>query len=485
MAWWPDFRAAAPDVPCSLEGSGLRFPSIAGARMLCAAGLLGFPVLARQVTAQNDWVQDSDYALLHAKASGQDLECRLTRIAPFLGIDLLYHAGFEVHVPRRQFRADGVLRITTEITPARPRGAPRYFVQDLSVQPAGGEADGGALFSLGEGEYRVNWLMRGRGGRFRTAHWSFRVGSSRYGAKVETAMHPGHIEVAGIDPFSQPPEVKGGHLGRLKVAVFVNVAPPDPSAAALSTRDRFALGSMLKVIERDARATAGDRGRGAAGGEERRSRVSGPTPRPGDRCVRSAGCADLCRPAGGGAPARFAGLSERAGQPSVSDFLPGLQCEPHRGPVERRHRGRGPVFPGPGVCDQQAVGSVGGVEEHSGPHGWRGQSEGRRTAGCGGGAARCHSPEPLASPSITRRGNHLGARPAVSFLGRQPAMPQVSMRFEREAPECGSEGHPKQARSPPRSSRELTDRAYQPWPATPPPGIGRETQGELSLPPLR
>ncbi len=221
--------------------------------MLCAAGLLGFPVLARQVTAQNDWVQDSDYALLHAKASGQDLECRLTRIAPFLGIDLLYHAGFEVHVPRRQFRADGVLRITTEITPARPRGAPRYFVQDLSVQPAGGEADGGALFSLGEGEYRVNWLMRGRGGRFRTAHWSFRVGSSRYGAKVETAMHPGHIEVAGIDPFSQPPEVKGGHLGRLKVAVFVNVAPPDPSAAALSTRDRFALGSMLKVIERDAR----------------------------------------------------------------------------------------------------------------------------------------------------------------------------------------------------------------------------------------
>src|SRR5262249_48386514 len=110
------------------------------------------------------------------------------------------------------------------------------------------EFDG--FFSLGQGKYHVDWMMRENGGRVCASSWDI---EARFGPK-ELAMKAwtgtGLVQPAERDPFREEvPIARDKDLVNLDI--LVNVGPRDASAAALDPHDLQNVTETLRQIARD------------------------------------------------------------------------------------------------------------------------------------------------------------------------------------------------------------------------------------------
>ncbi len=118
----------------------------------------------------------SDLAIFMAGDERDDLPCTVTPNEPVLGFDLQFHAGYEVSIPLREVagRYD-LLSILFRVTPESRPGEPVHFTQRIRVPKIEDDARGAAYlhgtFDLGEGRYKVDWLMRDRAGRVCSSFW--------------------------------------------------------------------------------------------------------------------------------------------------------------------------------------------------------------------------------------------------------------------------------------------------------------------------
>src|SRR5262245_15720641 len=103
-----------------------------------------------------------DAAALDIRETLTSLPCAVTPIRPELGYDLVFRAGFEARIRRRDLAGDGntlttIFRVTSVGDPNRPV----YFEQKWGVPPieenAGGAASLQGTFKVGEGDYHVDW----------------------------------------------------------------------------------------------------------------------------------------------------------------------------------------------------------------------------------------------------------------------------------------------------------------------------------------
>ena len=110
---------------------------------------------------------NSDQAVLEAGENRDDLPCSVVSLKPVLGFDLRFHSGYEVSVPLRELSgSENLLTILFRVSSLEPAGSPIYFIHRMKVPPIEDDAKGDAYFQggfdLGEGKYKVEWLMRDR-----------------------------------------------------------------------------------------------------------------------------------------------------------------------------------------------------------------------------------------------------------------------------------------------------------------------------------
>jgi hypothetical protein len=201
----------------------------------------------------------SDAAILEAQETRKDIACTVTPNKPALGFDLQFHAGYDVAVPMKELAGpDNLLTMVFRVTPeGRPREA-TYFSQRTEVPKIDGDAKGDAVlhgsFDLGEGKYRVSWLMRDRAERVCSFNWDAEASLPLRDRQMTLDIPAGAVRASEKEPFKQEPPVEREQRGGpLNIKVIVNFAPQDSNSAALQPLDTGALVSILRSIAREPR----------------------------------------------------------------------------------------------------------------------------------------------------------------------------------------------------------------------------------------
>ena len=101
--------------------------------------------------------------LFTSKQGNLPLECSVTPIKPSLNFSFHLQAGYVVSVPMRQFFGSGHAWLTTfRLTPEGGGGKPVYFADKVvlpDVPRNNAEIEIGGGFLLGQGRYRMEWLV--------------------------------------------------------------------------------------------------------------------------------------------------------------------------------------------------------------------------------------------------------------------------------------------------------------------------------------
>jgi hypothetical protein len=202
---------------------------------------------------------NSDLAVIESGEERKDLPCAVINARPVLGFDLRYHSGYEVSVPLREVAgSDNLLTILFRVTPTAPEGEPMWFAQRYRVPPIEEDAKGDAFlqgaFDLGEGKYKVDWLMRDRTERVCASNWEIEAALSAKDKQIELAITPGAVRASDREQFQdEPPVVRSPEPSLLSVKVLVNFAPQQARSSTLQPFDTSALVSILRNISRDPR----------------------------------------------------------------------------------------------------------------------------------------------------------------------------------------------------------------------------------------
>lgn len=196
-------------------------------------------------------------AVLEAGDPRQDLPCAVVPVKPVLGFDLKFHAGYEVSVPLRELAgSENLLTVLFRVTPESTPDDPRYFVQKIRVPALDDDAKGEAAlqggFDVGEGKYKVEWLMRDRLERVCSNSWDVEAALSAKEKQIALAIQPGAIERSDMEQFKEEPPVERiATEPPLNIKVLVNFAPQNSRSATLRPSDTAALVSILRQISRD------------------------------------------------------------------------------------------------------------------------------------------------------------------------------------------------------------------------------------------
>lgn len=202
---------------------------------------------------------NTDAAVLESHEVRKDLPCFATPVKPTLGFDLKFHAGYEVSVPLKELAgSQNLLTIIYRVTPVAHPDEPVYMSQRINVpeieENARGDASLQGSFDIGEGKYKVDWLMRDRSERVCSAFWDVDAIVPPKDRAVKLDIESNTIASSDHEPFKdEPPVLRDADGAALRVKVIVNFAPQDFAAAALHPLDMNALISILRGIAREPR----------------------------------------------------------------------------------------------------------------------------------------------------------------------------------------------------------------------------------------
>jgi hypothetical protein len=196
-------------------------------------------------------------AVLEAGEVRKDLPCTVNSTKPVLGFDLRFHGGYEVTIPLKELSgAENMLTVLFRVTPENRRDDPYYFVQKIRVPPiedtARGDVTLNGIFDLGEGTYKVEWLMRDRAERVCSAYWDIQAYLTARDKQIDMVVSPGTVQRTELDIFNEQPPVERTASERpISVKVLVNFAPQNAFSSTMRPIDTMALVSILRRIASD------------------------------------------------------------------------------------------------------------------------------------------------------------------------------------------------------------------------------------------
>jgi len=204
-------------------------------------------------------VYGNDSAILESQEVRSDLPCTVAPVKPALGFDLKFHSGYEVSIPLHDLAGSGnVLTMIFRVIPENGKDSPTYFSQRMRVPQIEEEASGSAYlhgnFDIGEGTYKVDWLMRDRAERVCSAYWEVEAALPPKDKDLGLLLSPGLARSAGTEDFKDDPPVERVQgEPALNVKILVNFAPLNSGDTVLQATDTNALLSVLRTIEREPR----------------------------------------------------------------------------------------------------------------------------------------------------------------------------------------------------------------------------------------
>jgi hypothetical protein len=205
-------------------------------------------------------LHNTDLAVLEAGEVRNDLPCTVSPDKPFLGFDLRFHSGYDVAVPLKELAGnENLLTILFRVTPEERPHEAQYFIQRIRVPNIENEAKGDAVlqggFDVGEGKYKVQWLMRDRAERVCSDSWDVEAELPSKDKSIELTLQPGDIRAVEASQFREEPPVERASEDTLNVKIIVNFAPQKANAATLRPVDTAALVSTLRTLSREPRIT--------------------------------------------------------------------------------------------------------------------------------------------------------------------------------------------------------------------------------------
>ncbi len=202
---------------------------------------------------------NSDLAVLEAGDVRQDLPCTVTPVKPQLGFDFRFHAGYDVTVPLNELAgSEDLLTIVFRVSPSDRPSQFQYFVQRIRVPAIEDEAKGDAhlqgSFDVGEGSYKIDFLMRDRSERVCSSYWDTDANLAQKESPIPLAIPADTVQRSDDQQFKEEPPVQRVTTEPpLNVKVLINFAPQNADSAALRPVDTSALVSILRSISRDPR----------------------------------------------------------------------------------------------------------------------------------------------------------------------------------------------------------------------------------------
>jgi hypothetical protein len=200
----------------------------------------------------------TDQAILETPEPRKDLPCSVTPTKTAqVGFDLKFHGGYEVTVPMKELAGqENLLTIIFRVTPAV--GDATYFIQRIRVpeidEDAKGEAAFFGSFDVGEGKYKVDWLMRDRAERVCSNYWEVDAQLSDKDTQMALAIAAASVRQTETEYFRQEPPVER-ETDPTTVKILLNYAPQNPRSSVMRPVDTSALVSILRNISRDPRVS--------------------------------------------------------------------------------------------------------------------------------------------------------------------------------------------------------------------------------------
>jgi hypothetical protein len=200
-----------------------------------------------------------DMAVLELQEPRRDLPCTVKPMKPSLGFDFVFHTGYQVVMPLREFAGSpGGLTIFFRVTPQEHNNETIYMSQRVEVKlPSLNENSKGdglveGTFVLGEGDYHVDWLMRDQQSRICTSYWDLQAKLNDKEAPLKAWVRPTLVEPGEPLLFGEePPVQRDAEGGQLKVEIIVNFVPRKESRTALDEKDLQGVVGILRRIARD------------------------------------------------------------------------------------------------------------------------------------------------------------------------------------------------------------------------------------------
>ena len=185
------------------------------------------------------------------QAGEQALRCEVSAIQPSLNYGFRYQAGYVVTVPMNQYRGSGHgWRTLTRITPEGGDGKPVYLISRIplpQVPKTNVEVTVGGGYLLGEGVYKVRWMMLDDTGRVCRKSWRVDVHLSRAERQVKVAMPPDTVWEIGLRGSRTLPRGTDD-TAPLRLTIFLHAAPLFPRRTRMRPNDMVTLMSTVSSL---------------------------------------------------------------------------------------------------------------------------------------------------------------------------------------------------------------------------------------------
>jgi hypothetical protein len=188
-----------------------------------------------------------------ARKEDKPLHCEVTPIQPRLNFSFRFQAGYVFRVPMKQFEGSGHRwSVLTRLTPAGGGEAAllsaRYRLP--AVPKTKSVAEWGGLFWVGEGSYRVEWVLFDEANRVCHKEWKIeaRLSSSERG--ITPGIAPGRVAQISFRRWSAQDHGQAEVPALERLTVLLHAAPLFPRLTRLRAQDRLTLlGSLASLLE--------------------------------------------------------------------------------------------------------------------------------------------------------------------------------------------------------------------------------------------
>ncbi len=188
-----------------------------------------------------------------AKKDEPSLRCEVTPIQPRLNFSFRFQAGYVFRVPMKQFTgSDHRWNVLTRLTPANG-GEPavlsaRYRLANVPKNKS--VLEWGGLFWVGEGNYKVEWVLSDEEHRVCRKQWKVEAKLNSSERAITPGIAPGKVAPISFRRWSAQERGEADVPPLQRLTIFLHAAPLFPRMTRFRAQDRLTLlGSLASLLE--------------------------------------------------------------------------------------------------------------------------------------------------------------------------------------------------------------------------------------------